>query len=203
MSINAKTTIDPSGEDIVITYYGIKNGVHISEGVQLTCSDNSITTDDVQLKDNELVNTIKIPENVSSEQKAYTFTVTYTYLTDKQKVNSLELTQDFVKYTVHCDLDTEKYSATLPAKPESGKDIFEIIYFAEKGTDKIKIYNDTVTLDSSENYDYLKIISDVPNSEKMYRVRKYQFTENEDADPRVMEFKAKCGSNESDTLIIT
>ena len=203
VSINAETTIDPSGEDIVITYYGIKNGVHISEGVQLTCSDNSITTDDVQLKDNELVNTIKIPENVSSEQKAYTFTVTYTYLTDKQKVNSLELTQDFVKYTVHCDLDTDKYSATLPAKPESGKDIFEIIYFAEKGTNKERIYDSKVTLDSSENYDYLKIISDVPNSEKMYRVRKYRFTENEDADPRVMEFKAKCGSNESDTLPIT
>ena len=203
VSINAETKttskIDPSGEDIVITYYGIKNGVHISEGVQLTCDDITIP-DDVQLKDNELVSTIKIPENASSEQKTYTFTVKYTYLTDKQQVKSLKLTQDFVKYVVHCDL-AENYSATLPAKPESGKDIFEIIYFAEKGTDKI--YNDKVTLDSSENYDYLKFISDVPNSGKMYRVRTYQFTVNDEADPRDMEFKAKCGSNESDTLNIT
>ena len=75
-----------------------------------------------------------------------------------KKVKSLELTQDFVKYVVHCGLDTEKYSATLPAKLESGKDIFEIIYFAEKGTDKI--YNDDVTLEPIENYSYLEHIGE-------------------------------------------
>ena len=206
VSITAKTTIDPSGENIGITYYGIKNGDYITntKDVQLTCSDNSITTtDDVKQIDNKLVSTIKIPENASSEQKTYTFTVTYTYLTDKQQVKSLELTQDFVKYVVHCGLDTEKYSATLEAKPESGKDIFEIIYFAEKGTDKKRIYDNTVKLEPIGNYDYLTLISDVPNPEKQYKVAKFKFTENVEADSRDMEFKAKCGSNESDTLIIT
>ena len=206
--ITAKTEttskIDPSGENIVITYYGIKNGVPITNTkyVKLTCSDNSINIPDGQLTDNKLVSKIRIPANTSDKQKTYKFTVTYTYLTDKQQVKDLELTQDYVQYVVHCGLDTEKYSATLVAKPESGKDIFEIIYFAEKGTDKI-YDNNTVTLEPSENYGYLKFISDVPNSEKMYRVRTYQFTENIEVDPRVMEFKAKCGSNESESLYIT
>ena len=204
--ITAKTEttskIDPSGENIVITYYGIKNGDPISEGVKLTCSDNNITPPDGTLKDNKRVSTISIPANTSDKQKTYTFKVTYTYLTDKKKEQNIELTQDRIEYVVHCGLDTEKYSATLVAKPESGKDIFEIIYFAEKGTDKI-YDNNTVTLEPSENYGYLKFISDVPNSEKMYRVRTYQFTENIEVDPRVMEFKAKCGSNESESLYIT
>ena len=73
MSITAKTTIDPSGEnidpsgdEIVITYYGIKNEVPISEGVKLKCSDNSITPPPGQLTDdNKLVSTIKIPSNTS------------------------------------------------------------------------------------------------------------------------------------------
>lgn len=201
------SNIDPSGGEIVITYYGIKNGDHITDtkDVKLKCSDNSITIPDGQIKDNKLESTIKIPANTSDKQKTYKFTVTYTYLTNKQQVQSIELTQDRIEYVVHCGLDTEKYSATLVAKPESGKDIFEIIYFAEKGTDKDKtrIYNNTVTLVPNENYSYLKIISDVPNSEKMYRVRTYQFTENLDTDPRDMEFKAKCDSNESESLYIT
>lgn len=204
--ITAKTEttskIDPSGENIEITYYGIKNGDPISEGVKLTCSDNSITPPDGTLKDNKLVSTISIPANTSSEQKTYTFKVTYTYLTDKKKEQKIELTQDRIEYVVHCGLDTEKYSVTLVAKPESGKDRFEIIYFAEKGTNKERIYDNTVTLEPG-NYDYLTLISDVPNSEKMYRVRTYQFTENLDVDPRDMEFKAKCGSNESEILYIT
>lgn len=201
------SNIDPSGGEIVITYYGIKNGDHITDtkDVKLTCSDNSITIPDGQIKDNKLESTIKIPANTSDKQKTYKFTVTYTYLTDKKKEQKIELTQDRIEYVVHCGLDTEKYSATLVAKPESGKDIFEIIYFAEKGTNtnKQRIYDNTVTLESRENYDYLTLISDVPNSEKMYRVRTYQFTENLDVDPRDMEFKAKCGSNESEILYIT
>ena len=203
--ITAGTTsnIDPSGGEIVITYYGKKNEDYITntKDVKLTYSDNSITIPDGQIKDNKLESTIKIPANTSDKQKTYKFTVTYTYLTNKKQVQSIELTQDRIEYVVHCGLDTEKYNATLPAKPESGKDRFEIIYFAEKGTDKI--YNNTVTLEPKENYSYLKSISDVPNPEKMYRVRKYQITKNEEVDPRDMEFKAKCGSNESDTLNIT
>ena len=205
VNITTETTskIDPSGENIVITYYGIKNGDPITNTkyVKLTCSDNSINIPDGQLTDNKLVSKIRIPANTSDKQKTYKFTVTYTYLTDKQQVKDLELTQDYVQYVVHCGLDTEKYSATLVAKPESGKDIFEIIYFAEKGTDKK--YDNTVTLEPIKNYDYLTLISDVPNPEKMYRVRTYQFTENIEVDPRVMEFKAKCGSNESESLYIT
>lgn len=202
--ISAGTTsnIDPSGGEIVITYYGIKNEDPISEGVKLTCSDNNITPPDGTLKDNKRVSTISIPANTSSEQKTYTFKVTYTYLTDKKKEQKIELTQDRIEYVVHCGLDTEKYSATLVAKPESSKDRFEIIYFAEKGTNKERIYDNTVTLEPG-NYDYLTLISDVPNSEKMYRVRTYQFTENTEVDPRDMEFKAKCGSNESESLYIT
>ena len=201
--ITAGTTsnIDPSGDNIVIKYYGIKNGDPISEGVKLTCSDNSITIPDGQIKDNKLESTIKIPANTSDKQKTYKFTVTYTYLTNKKQVQSIELTQDRIEYVVHCGLDTKKYSATLVAKPESGKDIFEIIYFAEKGTDKI--YDNKVTLEPSKNYGYLTLISDVPNPEKMYRVRTYQFTKNEEVDPRDMGFKAKCGSNESEILYIT
>ena len=207
--ITAGTTsnIDPSGGEIVITYYGIKNGDHITDtkGVKLTCSDNSInTTDDVKQINNTLVSTIKIPANTSSEQKTYTFKVTYTYLTDKKKEQKIELTQDRIEYVVHCGLDTEKYSATLVAKPESGKDIFEIIYFAEKGTNKERIYDNTVTLETKENYDYLKHIGeDTQDTANQYRVRKYQITKNEEVDPRDMEFKAKCGSNESEILYIT
>lgn len=204
--ITAKTEttskIDPSGENIEITYYGIKNGDPISEGVKLTCSDNNITPPDGTLKDNKRVSTISIPANTSDKQKTYKFTVTYTYLTDKKKEQKIELTQDRIEYVVHCGLDTEKYSATLEAKPERGKDRFEIIYFAEKGTNKERIYDNTVTLEPG-NYDYLTLISDVSNSEKMYRVRTYQFTENTEVDPRDMEFKAKCGSNESEILYIT
>ena len=184
-------------------WLNIKNEVPISEGVKLKCSDNSITPPPGQLTDdNKRVSTIKIPANTSDKQKTYKFTVTYTYLTDKKKEQKIELTQDRIEYVVHCGLDTEKYGTTLVAKPESGKDIFEIIYFAEKGTNKERIYDNTVTLEP-ENYDYLTLISDVPNPEKMYRVRKYQITKNEEVDPRDMEFKAKCGSNESEILYIT
>lgn len=201
--ISAGTTsnIDPSGGEIVITYYGKKNEDPISEGVKLTCSDNSITIPDGQIKDNKLESKISIPANTSDKQKTYKFTVTYTYLTGKKKEQNIELTQDRIEYVVHCGLDTKKYSATLVSKPESGKDIFEIIYFAEKGTDKI--YDNKVTLEPSKNYGYLTLISDVPNPEKMYRVRTYQFTKNEEVDPRDMGFKAKCGSNESEILYIT
>ena len=209
MSITAKTTIDPSGEnidpsgdEIVITYYGIKNEVPISEGVKLKCSDNSITPPPGQLTDdNKLVSTIKIPSNTTGAQKTYTFTVTYTYLTDKQQEKSLELTQDYVEYAVQCYLDTEKYSVPLPAKPASDKDIFEIIYFAEKGTDKI--YNDDVTLEPIKNYSYLEHIGeDTQDTANECKVAKFKFTENEEEEERIMEFKEKCGSNESNTSII-
>ena len=200
------SNIDPSGGEIVITYYGIKNGDHITDtkDVKLTCSDNSITIPDGQIKDNKLESTIKIPANTSDKQKTYKFTVTYTYLTDKKKEQKIELTQDRIEYVVHCGLDTEKYGTTLVAKPESGKDIFEIIYFAEKSTNKERIYDNTVTLETKENYDYLKRIGeDTQDTVNQYRVRKYQITKNEEVDPRVMEFKAKCGLNESEILYIT
>ena len=93
-------------------------------------------------------------------KKTYKITVTYTYLTDKKKEQKIELTQDRIEYVVHCGLDTEKYGTTLVAKPESGKDIFEIIYFAEKSTNKERIYDNTVTLETKENYDYLKRIGE-------------------------------------------
>lgn len=200
--ITAKTEttskIDPSGENIEITYYGIKNGDHITDtkGVKLTCSDNSITPPDGTLKDNTLVSTISIPENISDKQKTYKFTVTYTYLTNKKKEQSIELTQDFVKYTVQCQL-AGNYSSTLPAKPETGKNIFEIIYFAEKGTNKERIYDGTVTLVPDENYSYLERTEDTIDSENKCKVAKFKFTENTGKDERVMRFKAKRVSSES------